>query len=111
MGHCNRSRAIWRAVTTVNAPLPVHIEPDVLVAAVRLETTDPRWRPHVRALFAEVAVEVLMDLVIEGSASFEDLSAAATYWLVEEDCVNARWVREMAPITVAEAGEACPEGN
>ena len=36
-----------------------------------------------------------MDMVIEGSISFDELSDAIRFWNVEEDIENARWVREM----------------
>ena len=38
-----------------------------------------------------------MDMVIEGSISFDELSDAICFWDVEEDIENARWVREMTP--------------
>ncbi len=38
-----------------------------------------------------------MDMVIEGTISFEELSQAIRFWDVEEDIENVRWVREMTP--------------
>ncbi|MGE7368364.1 hypothetical protein ACQKKX_04745 [Neorhizobium sp. NPDC001467] len=49
-------------------------------------------------LFGEVGVEILMDIVVEGSVTFDDLAKAISFWDVEEDCENARWVREMATV-------------
>jgi hypothetical protein len=97
----SKSKAIWRAITTVNAPLPIHITPDTLVSALLLETTDEKWQPHVQAFFREVAVEVLMDLVVEGTLSFDNLAHAIKAWAVDEEYENAGWVREMAPVAVA----------
>ncbi|WP_271898492.1 hypothetical protein [Candidatus Phyllobacterium onerii] len=91
------SRAIWRALTTVNSPLPIHIDADTLLACLLLRNTQRQWRPHVRAFFREVQAEVMMDMVIEGTISFEELSQAIRFWDVEEDIENVRWVREMTP--------------
>ena len=92
-----RSRAIWGALTTVNATLPVHIDADTLLACLLLRNTERQWRPHARAFFREVQAEVMMDMVIEGSISFGELSGAVRFWSVEDDIENARWVREMTP--------------
>ncbi len=101
MEHQVKSRAIWRALTTVNAPLPVHIDTDTLLACLSLSVTDARWRPHVRAFFREVATEVIMDTVVEGAITFDSLSKAISFWNVDGDCENARWIREMAAVPVA----------
>jgi hypothetical protein len=44
-----------------------------------------------------------MDMVVEGSVTFDDLSKAISFWEVDEDYENARWIREMAPVSVAKA--------
>jgi hypothetical protein len=74
------SRAIWRGLTTVNAPLPLHIDADTLLACLLLKSTDRQWQPHVRAFFQEVGVEVIMDMVVEGSVTFDSLSKAIRFW-------------------------------
>ncbi|MCM2477789.1 hypothetical protein HGO38_30550 [Rhizobium sp. CG5] len=96
-----KSQAIWRALTTVNAPLPFHINDETLLSCLNLSTTDLRWRPHVRAFFREVGVEVIMDMVVEGATTFDNLSKAISVWSVEEDYENARWIREMVAVPVA----------
>jgi hypothetical protein len=96
-----RSRAIWRALTTVNAPMPIHIDADTLLACLLLVNTEGRWRPHVRAFFREAGVEVIMDMVVEGSVTFDSLSKAISFWDVDEDYENARWIREMAAVPMA----------
>lgn len=98
-----KSKTISRALTTVNAPLPTHIGGGTLLDCLLLTQTDPKWRPHVRAFFNEVHPDVIMDLVVEGSITFDNLAKAASFWDVEKDSDNARWIREMAPVTVAEA--------
>jgi hypothetical protein len=97
------SKAIWRALTTVNAPLPRHISAHQLLACLQLSSKDMTWRPHVRAFFNEVGIGVIMDMVVEGSVSFEGLSKAIAFWNVDEESDNARWIREMAAVPVATA--------
>jgi len=106
-----KSDAIWQALTTVNAPLPLHIDADTLLACLRLRSTERQWRPHVRALFSEVGVEILMDMVVEGSVTFDDLAKAMSFWDVDEDYENARWVREMAAVPVAKPDGADASGD
>ncbi|MCA1367184.1 hypothetical protein I6F15_07205 [Bradyrhizobium sp. BRP14] len=88
-------------MTTVNAPLPIRVDADTLLDCLNLSATDCRWRPHVRAFFREVGVEVIMDMIVEGSTTFDGLSKAISFWNVEEDYENARWIREMAAARVA----------
>lgn len=95
-----QSQAIWQALTTVNAPLPLHIDAETLMACLLLKVTDKRWRSHVRAFFDEAAVEILMDMVVEGSVTFENFAEAISFWNVDEDYENVRWVREMAAARV-----------
>nr|WP_316653324.1 hypothetical protein [uncultured Gellertiella sp.] len=107
MNNCRQeSDAIWQALTTVNAPLPPPIDADTLLACLRPGCTQRQWRPHVRAFFGEVGVEILMDMVVEGSVTFDDLAKAISFWDVDEDYENARWIREMAAIPVAKADGA-----
>ena len=94
-----KNSAIWRALTPVNSPLPVHIDAGTLLACLLLQNTETQWRPHVRAFFGEVAVEVMMDMVIEGSISFGELSQAIKFWNVEADIETAQWIREMTPLS------------
>ncbi|POO57210.1 hypothetical protein [Agrobacterium rosae] len=101
-----QSQAIWQALTTVNAPLALHIDAGTLMACLLLELTNKRWRPHVRAFFGEVEVEILMDMVVEGSVTFENFAKAISFWGVDEDHENARWVREMAAASVRKADGA-----
>lgn len=97
------SMVISRALTTVNAPLPIRIDGGTLLACLRLTRTDARWGPHVRAFFSDVDMALVMDLVLERSVTFDDLAKAAAFWDVEGDGENAQWIREMAAVPVAEA--------
>lgn len=101
MSETVKSKAVWRALTTVNAPLPVEIDAATLLACLSLSNADPRWKPHVRAFFREVAVEVMMDMLVEGTATVDNLAKALTHWGVDEDFENARWIRDMASVKMA----------
>jgi len=109
--HTVKSEAIWQALTTVNAPLPLHIDADTMLACLRLRSTERQWRPHVRAFFREVGVEILMDMVVEGSVTFDDLAQAISFWNVDEDYENARWTRDMAAVSVANAHGSDASGD
>ena len=85
----------YRALTTVNAPLPSHIDAETLIDCITLKNKDPKWRPHLKSFFQDVSSDVIMDMVVEGSISFDDLLECMTFWKFEED-ENARWIREMA---------------
>lgn len=98
--HRTKSQAVWRALTTINSPLPLHIDADTLVACLLLQIIEHRWKPHVRAFFCEVGVEILMDMVVEGSVTFENFAKAISFWEVDEDYQNVRWAREMAAASV-----------
>lgn len=105
------SRTIYRALTTVNAPLPFPIDGQTLISCLRLVETDMKWRPHVRAFFRETGLEIVMDMVVEGSVTFDNLSKAIQFWNVDEDFENARWIREMAAVPVANADAVDVAGN
>lgn len=86
---------VYRVLSTVNAPRALHIDADTMLACLRLQCRDERWKPHVRSFFQEVGIGVIHDMVIEGSLSFRELVKALETWGVEE-FDSARWIREMA---------------
>ena len=87
--------AAYRALTTVNAPLPTHIDAHTLVDCLTLKNTDTKWRPHLKSFFEDVSSDAIMDMVIEDSITFDNLLKCMSFWDFEED-ENARWIREMA---------------
>lgn len=89
-------KATVRALSTINAPLRTPINGVTLISCLRLENTDRNWRPHIRALFNEIHVEILMDLMTDGVVSFHDLNNALDFWDIE-NTYSAIWVREMVP--------------
>jgi hypothetical protein len=99
------NRSIYRALPTVNAPLPRAIDADTLLECLLLRNTETQWRPHVRGFFEDVSIDVMMDMVVDGAVSFDDLLRAMSYWEVEVT-ESAGWIREMAPISVAEVDVA-----
>jgi hypothetical protein len=111
MNNVAESKAVWRALTTVNAPLPNHIQADILLDCLHLRCTDSRWRPHVRMFFQDVGLETVMDMVVEGAITFDSLAKAISFWGADEDCENARWIREMVAVPMANADGADAEGG
>lgn len=101
MNSSDKRRSAYRALTTINAPLRSPINTATLVECLRLANVDARWRPHIRAYFRDIAIDIIMDMVIDDAVTFDDLSKALTYWDIEET-ESARWIREMASVTVAE---------
>jgi hypothetical protein len=87
------------AVTTINTPLPTGIDERTLLACIRGEISEERWRVHVQALFDEVDVSVIHNLVIDHLVTFDELSRAIEAWHVMGSA-NERWVREMAAFAV-----------
>jgi hypothetical protein len=83
------------AVTTVNTPMPVRIDEVTLLACLRGQISERKWRVYVQALFDEVDVSVIHNLVIDHFVTFEDLLKAIDTWQVTES-ENERWVWEMA---------------
>lgn len=87
------------AVTTINTPLPTGIDERTLLACLRGEIAEERWRVHVQALFDEVDVSVLHNLVIDHLVTFQELSNAIDAWHVLSSD-NERWIRQMAGFSV-----------
>ena len=61
------------AVTTINTPMPVRIDEGTLLACLRGEISERKWRVYVQALFDEVDVSVIHNLVIDHFVTFDDL--------------------------------------
>jgi hypothetical protein len=87
------------AVTTVNTPMPFRIDEETLLACLRGQISEWKWQVYVQALFDEVDVSVIHNLVIDHFVTFEDLLKAIDTWQVTES-ENERWVREMASFQV-----------
>ena len=91
--------SLTAAVTTINTPMPVRIDEGTLLACLKGEVSERKWRVHVQALFDEVDVSIIHNLVIDNLVTFEELSKAIDAWQVTES-ENERWVREMASFEV-----------
>jgi hypothetical protein len=103
-------QSAYRALGTINAPLRLHIDAPTLVDCLRLQNIDPRWQPHMRAFFGDINIDILMDMVVDGAVTFDDLSRALLFWHIE-DTDSARWIREMAPVGVAGSDDADARGH
>jgi hypothetical protein len=93
-------REIEFVLGTINAPRPRRLDAKGLVHCLLTPTPDHEWFPHVEALFDEVSVEALHDLVLAGLVSFEDLYRAARTWRVTNGR-NLPWIKEMADLRLA----------
>jgi DNA-binding HxlR family transcriptional regulator len=96
------------AVTTINTPMPFRIDEETLIAGLKGEVSDPKWRVYVQALFDEVDVSVIHRLVLDQLVTFDDLSKAIDIWKVTES-ENERWVREMASFEVGRPHAESPD--
>jgi hypothetical protein len=88
-------REIDFVLGTINAPRSRHLDAKELVHCLTTPTPDHEWFPHMEALFDEVSVEAIHDLVLAGLVEFEDIYRSARTWRV----VNGRnlpWIKEMA---------------
>ncbi|MGJ4880634.1 MULTISPECIES: hypothetical protein [unclassified Bradyrhizobium] len=94
------SDSLTAAVTTINTPLPVRIGEATLLACLKAEKLEPKWRVHVQAFFDEIDASVIHHLVLDKAVTFEELSKAIDTWQVVGS-ENERWVREMAAFEVA----------
>lgn len=95
MGQNSKSAAAYRAITTINAPLRKHIDVETLLNCLLLKNRDIEWRPHIKSFFLDLNEDIIMDMVVEGSVTFNDLLECLYFWKIEEND-NARWIKEMA---------------
>lgn len=93
------------AVTTINTPMPARIDEGTLLACLKGDISEQKWRVHVQALFDEVDVSVIHNLVIDRIVTFDELAKAIDAWQVTES-ENERWVREMASFEVGRSPAA-----
>jgi hypothetical protein len=92
------------AVTTINTPMPIGIDEGTLLACLKGEILERKWRVYVQALFDEVDVSVIHYLVIDHFVTFDNLLKAIDTWQIAESD-NERWVREMASFEVGRSHE------
>ncbi|WP_415216430.1 winged helix-turn-helix transcriptional regulator [Rhodopseudomonas sp.] len=100
--------SLTTAVTTINTPMPFRIDESTLIACLKGEVPDPRWRVYVQALFDEVDMSVIHKLVLDRLVTFNDLSKAIDVWRVRES-ENERWVRQMASFEVGRPDAESPD--
>lgn len=93
-------RAIALVLGTINAPRPVAMDETTLLDCLGANRPDPRWRLHIEALFDEVSIEALHDLVLAGVVDFDELDRAARVWGMTNGR-NHPWIEEMAALTLA----------
>ena len=79
--------------------MPIRIDEGTLLACLRGDISERKWRVYVQALFDEVDVSVIHYLVIDHFVTFDNLLKAIDTWQIAESD-NERWVREMASFEV-----------
>ena len=79
----------------INAPRPRPLDAEAFVSCLKATDSDPRFLPHMRALFEEIPIELLHNLVLDGVTDFDELAAAAETWGCA-DAESVAWIREMA---------------
>lgn len=67
-------------VTTINTPMPVSIDEETLLACLKGEISERKWRVYVQALFDEVDVSVIHNLVVDRIVTFDELLKAIDAW-------------------------------
>lgn len=97
---CLAKRELDFVLATINAPRPCHLDAQGLVHCLHTPNPDPAWLPHVEALFDEVSVEGIHDLVLAGVIDFEQLYRASRTWRVTHGR-NVPWIKEMADLSLA----------
>lgn len=100
------TQAAWdRALSTINAPRPHHLDAPGLLALLLSPVPVETWRPHLEAFFDELSLGTLHDLVLSGGISFEDLYRATRIWRLTH-ARNADWIAEMATLSLARSAPA-----
>ncbi len=96
------------AVTTINTPMPFRIDEDTLIACLKGQISERKWRVYVQALFDEVDVSVVHSLIIDNFVTLDELLKAIDTWDVTES-ENERWIREMASFELGSAHAESPD--
>ncbi|MCA1939805.1 MAG: hypothetical protein LDL26_02285 [Caenispirillum bisanense] len=104
-GRCERELAAAEQVCrlplkTMNAPRPQAMDAATLLECLRAETVRTEWLPHMQALFDEVDMGAVHDMVLAGATTFETLYHALRVWRCE-DARLAPWIKEMADLHLA----------
>ena len=89
-------------LSTINAPRAKPIDSGTLVHCLLAIEPNPKWRPHIEALFDEVSPEAIHDLVLAKVVDFEDLYRASRTWRVTHG-QTVDWIKEMADLRLASA--------
>ena len=87
-------------LATINAPRPRPLDARGLVHCLTTPQPEAQWRPHIEALFDEVSVEAIHDLVLADIVTFEDLYRAARTWR-QTGGRSVPWIKEMADLRLA----------
>ncbi len=98
----NKRNFLETAIRQINAPCPEKITAEMLIACIRGEKYDKKWKPHLWAFLEELDVALIHDIVLSGELTFEEISRAVDIW----ECLDVpttRWIREMAELRMEAA--------
>ncbi len=95
MQYANDKLAI--ALRRINAPCPVEISRESLIACIKEKDDNTEWRAHMVSFLEELPVELIHDMVLSGVFTFQELSEAIIKWECT-DGTTTRWIKEMAAL-------------
>lgn len=90
------------ALAQINASCPKKIDSITLIDCIRGKNQDKTWAAHVLTFLEELPVEIIHDIVLSGTLTFEELDKAIEIW----ECVDGEtifWIREMAALSLEAA--------
>lgn len=97
-----KTHKISLALAQINAACAEEISGETLIACIKGENDDPRWRAHLFSFLEELPVELIHDTVLSGACTFQELSRAIVAWGCK-DGKTIRWIEEMAALSVETA--------
>ncbi len=101
-GKTKKRNFLETAIRQINAPCPEKITGETLIACIRGDKCDEKWKPHLWAFLEELDAALIHDIVLSGELTFEEISRAVDIW----ECLDGpttRWIREMAELSVEAA--------
>jgi hypothetical protein len=91
------------ALAQINAACAEDISGETLIACVKGDCDDAKWRAHLVSFLEELPVALIHDLVLSGAFTFQELSDAIVAW-GGRDGETTRWIDEMATLSMETAG-------
>lgn len=87
------------ALAQINAACAEDISGETLIACIKGNSDDSKWRAHVVSFLEELPVALIHHLVLSGVFTFQELSDAIVAW-DGRDGETTRWIDEMAALSM-----------